>query len=151
MGTHASLTLTDAERHQLGKLVRASGTSIEVHRRARILLAWAQGGTPPTYAAVAEAVGCHRNTVGHVCRRAAASGVDAALYDRPLPPRHDLRKVTGEVEAKLIALACSAPPQGYARWSLRLLADRSVELVEGGLSPTTVSEALKKTRSSRGG
>ena len=77
--------------------------------------------------AVAQALRCHRNTIGNVRRRFVTAGLPAALYDKPLPPRTP-KKITGEVEAHLIALACSTPPDGQQRWPLWLLADRLVEL-----------------------
>ena len=76
---------------------------------------------------MAKSLRCHRNTVGNVRRRFVAGGFQAALYHKPLPPRAP-KKITGEVEAHVIALACSAPPEGQQRWTLRLLANRLVEL-----------------------
>jgi hypothetical protein len=73
--------------------------------------------------AMAKARRCHRNTVGNIRRRCVTAGLPAALYAKPLPPRAP-KKITGEVEAHLIALACSAPPEGQRRWPLRLLAPR---------------------------
>jgi hypothetical protein len=77
-------------------------------------------------------------------------GLQAALDRRP-PRREYRRKLDGTQEARLVALACSAPPEGQARWSLRLLADRLVELeVVDSVSFQTVRRALKKTSSSPG-
>jgi transposase len=88
-------------------------------------------------------------TVARVRRRWAAHGLDEALHRRPTGPRP--RKLDGAQEAHLIAVACSAPPEGHARWTLRLLASRLVELeVVDGIAPNTVRTVLKKTRSSRG-
>jgi hypothetical protein len=153
MGKHALLYLTDQQRQRLERLVRADSTPAAVHQRARILLLCDRNATTAlTDAAVAQSVGCHKNTVGNVRRRCVHNGLEAALYERPLPPRPDRRKVTGDVEAKLIALACSTPPNGQARWTLRLLADRAVELgYVDSLSHTTVAEALKQTCSNPGG
>jgi transposase len=87
--------------------------------------------------------------VARVRRRWAEGGLDDALRRRPTGPR--ARKLDGAQEARLIALACSAPPAGRARWSLRLLAERLVELeVVAGIAPNTVRTVLKKTSSSRG-
>ena len=75
-------------------------------------------------------------------------GLEATLNRRP-PSREYKRKLDGEQEARLIAVACSAPPEGYARWSLRLLADKLVELeVVEEISHQTVRRTLKKTNSS---
>jgi hypothetical protein len=152
MGKHQSLYLTDDQRLHLQRLERADSTPMEVYRRARILRLCDQTNAPtPTYAEIAQAVGCHKNTVKNVRRRCLLGGLEAALYDSPLPPRTDKRKVTGEVEAHLIALACSSPPEGSARWTLRLLAERVVELgYVPSLSHTTVGEVLKQTKSNPG-
>jgi DNA-binding transcriptional ArsR family regulator len=89
-------------------------------------------------------------TVSRVRKRYFEEGLEAALNRRP-PNREYRRKLDGEQEARLIALACSEPPEGQARWSLRLLADKLVELevVEEDLSYQTVRRTLKKTPSSR--
>jgi hypothetical protein len=101
--------------------------------------------------AIAKALRCHRNTVGNVRRRFVTAGLPAALYDKPLPPRAP-KKITGEVEAHLIALACSAPPEGQRRWTLRLLANRLVELgLVDHISHVAVGARLKKTPCNRGG
>jgi DNA-binding transcriptional ArsR family regulator len=89
-------------------------------------------------------------TVSRVRKRYFEEGLEAALNRRP-PNREYRRKLDGEQEARLIALACSEPPEGQARWSLQLLADKLVELevVEEDLSYQTVRRTLKKTPSSR--
>jgi hypothetical protein len=87
--------------------------------------------------------------VSNVKRRYFVDGLPDALYDKPRPGAKP--KVDGEVEAHLIALACSDPPEGYTRWTLRLLADQLVALeVVESISHVTVGEVLKKTKSSRG-
>ena len=79
-----------------------------------------------------------------------AAGLEAALYRKP-PARYYRRRLDGEQEARLVALACGAPPEGRKRWTLRLLADRLVELeVVESVSYETVRQALKQTSSSRG-
>jgi len=99
---------------------------------------------------VAKALQCHRNTVGNVRRHFVAAGLAAALYDKPLPPRAP-RKITGEVEAHLIALACSAPPEGQQRWTLRLLANRLVELgLVERISHVAVGARLKNNEPVKG-
>ena len=88
-------------------------------------------------------------TVERVRRRWAGEGLDGALHRRPTGPRP--RRLDGAGEARLVALACSAPPAGRERWTLRLLANRLVALeVVDGIAPNTVRAVLKKTRSSPG-
>ena len=82
--------------------------------------------------------------------RDVAAGLDAAIYRKP-PARSYRRRLDGQQEARLVALTCSAPPQGHKRWTLRLLADRLVELqVVESVSYETVRQALQQPGSSRG-
>ena len=100
--------------------------------------------------AIATALEIHHTTVARVRQQYAAGGLDAAV-DRKAPEREYPRKLDGEQEAHLAALACSAPPEGRKRWTLRLLADRLVQLeVVDAVSHETVRQALKQTGSSRG-
>lgn len=88
-------------------------------------------------------------TVARVRKQYVQEGLEAAL-NRRAPRREYHRKLDGEQEAQLVALACGQPPQGQARWSLRLLADKFVELeVVEEISYQTVGRVLKKTNSSR--
>ena len=99
---------------------------------------------------VAEAVMVGPATVGRVRQRFVEGGLKRALDDLPRPGQR--RKLDGKQEAHLVAVACSAPPEGHARWTLRLLADQAVELgLTGSISRETVRQVLKKTNSSRGG
>jgi hypothetical protein len=92
---------------------------------------------------------CSKGTVGNVRHRLLEGGLQAALYDKGWPG--PTPKFTGEIEAKLTMLACSDPPAGAARWTLRLLADRMIELdYVDYISHVTVGELLKKTNSSPG-
>src|SRR5919199_310280 len=128
MSKHQAIYLTDAQRTTLNTLSRAGSAPARTHTRARMLLLLDRNQTAPwTDEAIAKALRCHRNTVGNVRRRFVTAGLQAALSHKPLPPRAP-KKLTGEVEAHLIALACSAPPEGQQRWTLRLLADRLMEL-----------------------
>jgi hypothetical protein len=98
---------------------------------------------------VAEAVETSQPTVARVRKQYVQEDLEAALNRRP-PNREYHRKLDGEQEARLLALACSEPPEGRARWSLRLLADRLVELeVVEEISYQTVGRVLKKTPSNR--
>jgi transposase len=97
---------------------------------------------------VAQAVEVSQPTVSRVRKQYFEEGLQAALNRRP-PKREYHRKLDGEQEARLIALACSEPPEGHSRWSLRLLADKLVELeVVDDVSYQTVRRTLKKTNSS---
>jgi transposase len=119
--------------------------------RARVLLKCDQGAQGPAWVdqRVAEAVEMSQPTVARVRKQYVEEGLDAALHRRA-PNRVYVRKLDGEQEARLIALACSAPPLGHAEWSLRLLADRIVELeMVDTISYQTVRRVLKKTISSR--
>jgi Homeodomain-like domain len=89
-------------------------------------------------------------TVARVRQQYVTAGLDAALHRKP-PARQYHRRLDGAQEARLVALACSAAPAGHKRWTLRLLADRLVELqVVETVSYETVRQALKQTASSRG-
>jgi transposase len=107
-------------------------------------------GQARTIAEVAEAAMVSTSSVNAIKRRYFAGGLARALYDRPRPGR-PVSKMTGEVEAHLVALTCSEPPDGHDQWTLRLLAGRLValELVES-ISHVAVSKTLKKTNSSPG-
>src|SRR5215470_4168598 len=146
MSKHRAIYLTDAQRTTLNTLIRAGKAPARTQTRARVLLLLDRTqGDPFKDDAVAKALRCHRNTVGNVRRRFVAAGLQAALYDKPLPPR-PRKKITGEVEAHLIALACSTPPEGQQRWTLRLLADRLVALgLVERISHVAVGARLKKT------
>jgi transposase len=119
---------------------------------ARILLKTDAGVDGPrlTDDEIAEAVEVNRSTVERVRIRCVEAGVEAALRPRPSRQVHP-RKLDGVQEAHLVALACSPAPKGRARWSLRLLADKLVELeVVDDISYETVRQTLKKTNSSHG-
>jgi transposase len=97
---------------------------------------------------IADAVEVSQPTVSRVRKQYAEEGLEAAL-DRRAPDREYHRKLDGEAEARLIAVACGKPPEGRARWSLRLLADKLVELeIVEEVSYQTVGRILKKTSSS---
>jgi transposase len=143
--------LLAAERAVLGDLLAAGVASARAQTRARILLKADQGEGGPAWpdARIAEALETSVATVERVRRRWAEGGLDAALHRRPTGPRP--RKLDGAQEARLVALACSSPPAGAKRWTLRLLAGHLVELeVVDGIAPNTVRSALKKTTSSPG-
>jgi Homeodomain-like domain len=147
------VVLTLAERARLHTLVTTGSTTAHGAIHARILLKADTGPDGPgwTDAMIATALDVGVSTVARVRQTAVQQGLDAALQ-RKAPTRTYARTLDGVGEAHLIALACSATPEGADRWSLRLLADRMVELgyVET-ISHETVRQTLKKTTSSRGG
>jgi DNA-binding transcriptional ArsR family regulator len=142
--------LTETEREHLRSLIAAGTAPARKLTHARILLKADQSPQGPGRVddAVAEAVEVSQPTVSRVRKQYFEEGLEAALNRRP-PNREYHRKLDGKQEARLVALACSEPPEGQARWSLRLLADKMVELeVVDDLSYQTVRRTLKKTNSS---
>lgn len=142
------VTLSPDERGHLDALTKAGKRSARTITRARILLLADQGDGGPGWedARVAEALGCGHRTVERVRERFVTDGLDAALSHKTpaTPPR--LPVLDGAAEARLIALACSATPDGRKVWTLRMLADKLVELeVVEAISHETVRRALKKT------
>jgi transposase len=143
--------LTADDRRRLERMVSSGKHPARVLTRARVLLK-ADTGTGPGWedAAIAEALDCGDRTVARVRQRYTAGGLDAALYAKK-PTGRQYRKLDGTQEARLVALACSPAPDGRARWTMKLLADKLVELeVVESIDPATVWRTLKKTRSSRG-
>jgi hypothetical protein len=139
--------LSDTEREGLKSLIAAGTVPARKLTHARILLKADQSPEGPGWVdeQVADAVQTSQPTVSRVRKQYFEEGLEAALNRRP-PKREYERKLDGEQEARLIALACSEPPEGQARWSLRLLADTLVELeVVEELSYQTVRRTLKKT------
>jgi transposase len=144
--------LTAEERTELEDLIRTGKRAASVLIHARILLKANVGEGGPGWddERIAEAVECGASTVYRVRQAFVEEGLAAALF-RKKPTGRQYRKLDGAQEAHLIALACSAPPEGRATWTLRLLADRLVELdVVDAISPECVRMTLKKTNSSRG-
>ena len=138
--------LTEAERERLKSLIAAGTAPARKLAHARILLKADQGPQGPGWVdeQVAETLETSQPTVARVRRQYVEEGLEAALDRRP-PNREYRRTLDGEQEARLLALACSEPPEGQARWSLRLLADKLVELeVVEEISYQTVRRALKK-------
>ncbi len=146
MGKRYVVDLTDEERTGLRDLVRKGKLSARKLSRAHILLR-ADEGVVDT--AIAEALHVHVATVERTRRRFVEGGVDWALNERPRPGK--ARKLDNKQEAYLIALACSQPPEGRNRWTLRLLADRLVKLeIVEDISHETVRQTLKRGASNPG-
>jgi len=137
--------LSKSQRDELLSIVRKGIHSARVINHARILL-MAHNGVVNRI--IAQSLSITSMTVYAVRRRFQSEGL-RCLYDRPRPGKP--RKLDGKAEARLTAIACSEPPQGHARWSVRLLADRLVQLeLVDTISHKTVWETLKKTNSNRG-
>jgi|SRR5512134_745275 transposase len=144
--------LTAEERAQLEDLIRTGKRAASVIIHAHILLkADASAGGPGwDNEQIAEAVECGASTVYRVRQAFVEEGLPAALV-RKKPTGRQYRKLDGAQEAHLIAVACGTPPEGRKHWTLRLLADRLVELeIVESISPECVRMTLKKTNSSRG-
>jgi hypothetical protein len=146
------VTLTPEERQALAALLAGGRRSALTLTRARILLKadHGEGGPGWSDAAIAGALDVNPSTVLRVRRQFVTEGL-APTLERKRPDRTYERALDGRGEARLVALACAAPPEGRARWSLRLLADELVRLeVVEAISHETVRQTLKKTSSSRG-
>lgn len=144
--------LTQAEHQQLLGLIRKGKSSALRQTHARILLQadCSRQGPARSDAQIHEALGVAVSTIERVRQRFAEDGLEAALSRRPSQRRYE-RLLDGAAEAHLIALACSEPPPGHGRWTLRLLADQMVVLEYcDRLSYETVRRTLKKTSSSPG-
>jgi transposase len=138
--------LTSEERRDLQAMVSKGKVAAYKIKHANILLAADVEGPAWPDRRIAEAFSCHPRTVENVRRRLVLEGLAAALQrkKRARPPRE--RKLDGDREARLIALACSEPPDGRDRWTLKLLADALVRLeVVDSISDQTVRRTLKKT------
>ena len=146
------VVLSEEERARLHTMIGRGVAPASALTHARILLKANQGEAGPgwTDRAIAEALEVNPATVARIRQHYVTAGLDAALHRKP-PARHYHRRLDGAQEARLVALACSAPPEGHKRWTLRLLAERMVELaVVETVSYETVRQALKQTGSSHG-
>ena len=138
--------LSKTERVQLKQIIAKGKAAAYKIKHAHILLKVDADGPNWTDETVAESFGCHVNTPRNVRQRFVELGFEAALERKKQlkPPRQ--RKLDGKAEAHLIALSCSQPPEGYARWSLKLLADKMIELdIVDSVCRETIRRTLKKT------
>jgi len=148
MATRYIVNLTEEERLGLEDLASCKRVSKLKVQRAQILLKADEGMTD---AEVAEDLGVGSATVERIRKRAVLEGIAASLDRRPQEGISRPPKLDGRAEAHLVKLACSEPPEGCARWTLALLADKLVELnVVDTVSRTTICRTLKKTTSSPG-
>jgi transposase len=146
------IALTVEERTGLEQLVSAGKAAARKLTHARILLlADERHGQACSDAEIVSALGISLRTIERLRKRFVTEGLEAALDHKPQPPRPDKIKIKGDVEQKLIELACSDPPRGRCHWTLQLLADELVVLgLVDTISTVTVWQALKKMTSNRG-
>lgn len=142
-----NLSLSETERTEVQRFVRQGKANARTLTRAWVLLKLADGWDE---AKIAETFAISQATVKNVVQRFAEGGLDLVLHDRVQQRRR--QALTGQQAAHLIAITCSPAPDGHDHWTVRLLAQKAVELefVES-ISPNTIHELLKKTSSSPGG
>ncbi|GCF93733.1 transposase [Enterococcus florum] len=143
------MTLTDEERIELKKLIQKGDKGYRI-RHAQILLKLDNYPTNDwTYKEIQRAHGASAATIASIAKRYVISGLEAALGRKQQVNRH--RKVTGEIEAHICAIACSEAPEGHSRWTMQAIADELIrlELVDY-ITDSTICNVMKKTRSNRG-
>ncbi len=147
-----TIKLTKTEVEELTSIINKGSHTSQTFRVAYILLNCDEGkySDKVTNEHISKVLKVGMRTIDRVKKRFMEEGLEAVLERRPTSRVYE-RKSDGDVEAKLVTLCCSEPPKGYAKWSLRLLADKMVELkyVES-ISHVTVRSILKKTNLSRG-
>jgi hypothetical protein len=140
--------LSKDERKTLKKLIRSGRGPARMFTRARILLKADQSNKGPRWSdeQISEALEVTVQTIERVRKQLVEEGFDAVLSRREYKQRVSRKKIDGDVEARLVALSCSEPPEGRSRWTLRLLADTVVELgyVES-ISHEAIRQTLEKT------
>lgn len=142
-----TIKLTETEVEELKAIISKGSHTSQTFRAAYILLNCDKGiySQKVTNEEISKVLKIGMRTIDRVKRRFFEEGMEAALERKPTSRVYE-RKVDGDVEAKLVSLCCSDPPKGYAKWSLRLLADKLVELnYIDSISYVTVREVLKKT------
>lgn len=144
-----TICLSEEDRRRLIAFVSSGTHSARLVRRAQIALSLdtSQGRTPVDDGTIAQIYNTTRQTVQNVKSDfLAAESIDVFLSRKKRETPPVAPKITGDVEARMIALCCGEPPEGYARWTVRLVADKMVELeIVDSISPMSVSRTLKKT------
>lgn len=146
------VTLTKDERDQLVALIGKGKHTSQEYRNACILINSDEStlGKKITSEHIAQVLQINTKTVERVKQRFVEEGFESCIERKPYPNKGPI-KTDGDFEAHLVALSCSKAPKGYARWSLRLLADKMVELkYTDSISHETVRRVLKKTKSNLG-
>jgi Homeodomain-like domain len=142
-----SIELTREQREQLEEVVSKGNAPARKIKHAQVLLKIDSGKEGPNWldSQVKEAFGASPATIWRIRRRFLEQGMDDALNRRPQPERPEKRKITGQQEAHLIALACTQPPTGYQSWSTRLLTKTAMELeIVEQVGRETIRLILKK-------
>ena len=150
MTTKYHVYLSKENRQELESLIRSGESSARTQTRARILLLTDEDQKKKKRAEeIACILMCSLPTITAIRKKFMEGGLENALYDKPRPGAAP--KITGEIEAQLTMLACSAPPEGRSRWTLQLLADQLVELkLVDSISDVAVMKRLKKMNLSLG-
>lgn len=147
---HYLVTLTDDEIRYLKEIIQKGGKGYRI-KHAQILLKLDQKPCNEawTYERIKEAYGTSNGTIAGIAKRFVMEGVEAALGRKKQQNRY--RKVTGDVEAKICAVACSDPPEGRSRWTMQAVADELIRLeVVDYITDSTVCDVMKKMNLSRG-
>lgn len=140
------VTLTESERVELKQLIQKGGKGYRI-KHAQILLKLDQipENVGWTYEKISSAYNAVHSTISKIAQRFVLEGLESALGRKKQENYH--RKVTGEIEAKICAIACSSPPAGRSRWTMQLIADELIRLeVVDYITDTTVCEVMKKTK-----
>ena len=144
------VVLTDEERQELKKLMQKGGKGYRIkHAQVLLKLDEIPENTQWGYDRIKEAYGVSNSLIAGVAKRFVLEGVEAALGRKK--QENYYRKVTGEIEARICAIACSEPPEGRSRWTMQMIADELIRLeVVDTITDSTICETMKKTRLSRG-
>jgi len=145
-----TVKLTDEERAELKQLIQKGGKGYRI-RHAQILLKLDKipENAEWTYSRIVEAYSATRATIAGVAKRFVFDGMEAALGRKKQENYH--RKVTGDIEARICAIACSEAPQGRSRWTMQMIADELIRLeVVDYITDSTICEVLKKMKLNRG-
>ncbi len=144
------INLTEAERKEIEKQMKRKGAGIQIQKRGRILLDLDESSGKRQYTTkkIAQRQGVSETTISKVCKDYEAGGISGVLKRKVRETPPVAAKVTGEVEAYIIATCCSTPPEGRASWSMRMIADKIVlDGIVESISDETVRLVLKKQHS----
>ena len=142
--------LTAKDQEILTRLIKNGNETVKRHKLSKILLKADETVEKCSDEEIGASVGVSLKTIQRVREKYVRGGLEK-VFEKKFTPRLSRRKFKGEEEAKLITLCCSEAPEGYARWSLRLLADQVVELkIVDKVSYSTIHQTLKKTNLSLG-